>query len=224
MEKEVKSKTDFLNNKIINKEIKILPYFKNKEKSKINNINSYVTNRKRNIKNTLKLNKNELSYSSKKNKNISNYKKKNILRTTLKVISKSHEKICLRKNQKKEISEDNIFLYKKYNINKNKKKILKIKEDQKTLKNKSKNSNTFRKIKINTLDISSNKYCKNSYNCKTMIAKKNLNDNKRNNSDIINMSLDDSIININKPKKSENIIFTNSLWRKSYFEPTNKIN
>ena len=174
MEKEIKSKTDFLNNKIINKEIKILPYFKNKEKSKINNINSYVTNRKRNIKNTLKLNKNELSYSSKKNKNISNYKKKNILRTTLKVISKtySHEKICLRKNQKKEISEDNIFLYKKYNINKNKKKILKIKEDQKTLKNKSKNSNTFRKIKINILDISSNKYCKKSYNCKTMIAKK----------------------------------------------------
>ena len=62
-----------------------------------------------------------------------------------------------------------------------------------------------------------------------MIVKKKQNEiknkieNVKNNSDIINISLDDSTIKINEPKKSENIIFSNLIWRKSHLPLTNKI-
>ena len=63
-----------------------------------------------------------------------------------------------------------------------------------------------------------------------MIVKKKQNEiknkieNVKNNSDIINISLDDSTIKINEPKKSENIIFSNLIWRKTHLPLTNKIN
>ena len=197
-------------------------------------VNSYKTNntvnKNKKSKNISEINSKEL-YISLKNSNAIQTKNKSNLRKSNNKKSKTHnhKKIFIKIRQKKGISLDvrenishnDTTLDKPPNTHKNKTNKQIIDEENVPLKNKNKKSNTFKWIEINVNEISNMKSLNRTYNNKTFATKNT--DNQKikntdydiNNSDIINRSLGDSSLEINKPRKSENPNFSNFLARKS---------
>ena len=206
------------NNRI---KIKLLPkenHNKKFELSKLNNstVNSLM-NKKYNSKDSKEVLPKVLLNSAKFNQNLNGNKSdENKLRNTCRPSSKryNNKKIYIKIQQIKDLSVYNNIL--------NKSKTKKKKEKEKTTFKKANKNKNNKKIKIKCINTIKNLNKK--YNCKTVIYKNNKEDkkelrnrseNKQVNSEIIDMSFGDSSIEINKPKKSENYLFTNFPGRKT---------
>ena len=182
-------------------------------------VDSYLSYRTNNSNNHSK----ELYSTMKRNTNTEQIKNKDKQKTNCNQIKKiySHRKILIKIKQNKIMPENNTKTKKISNNNTN---IIKTNTNKKIMegknscfKNKNKKSITFKKLKINVNEISTKNKLNKTYNSKTFIPKKsNIKEIRNiNNTDIINRSLGDSSLEINKPKKSENIHFNTIFGRKS---------